>query len=228
MALRRVNFSARTAFGSLEPNLLNPPANDRSTAANLRSAEFMIAAHAASQLPPDLGREVAFAGRSNAGKSSAVNAITGIKGLARSSKTPGRTQQIVFFGLDDSRRLADLPGYGYAKVPEALRLHWRELMDGYFRQRQSLAGLILVMDARHPLKPFDMDMLAWCREAGLDCHILLTKSDKLSRSDTAKALQLVSNACAREGFRATVQAFSSSKMTGVDEARARIVDWLCD
>jgi GTP-binding protein len=186
----------------------------------------MEAAHSPRQIPPDSGREVAFAGRSNAGKSSAVNAITGIKGLARSSKTPGRTQQIVFFDLGDDRRLVDLPGYGYAKVPESLRLHWRELMDEYLRQRQSLAGLVLVMDARHPLKPFDLDMLAWCRDTGLDCHILLTKSDKLSRAETAKALHTVAHACAREGFRASVQAFSSSKASGVDEARARIVGWL--
>jgi GTP-binding protein len=200
-----------------------PPA---SGAISLRAAVFLEAAHSPRQIPADRGREVAFAGRSNAGKSSAVNAITGIKGLARSSKTPGRTQQIVFFDLGDERRLADLPGYGYAKVPEALRLHWRELMDGYLRGRRSLGGLVLVMDARHPLKPFDVDMLAWCRDAGLDCHILLTKADKLSRSETARTLREVTRACADEGFPATVQAFSSSKMTGVDEARARVLGWL--
>ncbi|HRQ64014.1 MAG TPA: ribosome biogenesis GTP-binding protein YihA/YsxC [Xanthomonadaceae bacterium] len=204
---------------------MNQPDRDPRQA-SLRAATFLEAAHSPRQIPPDHGREVAFAGRSNAGKSSAVNAITGIKGLARSSKTPGRTQQIVFFDLGGDRRLVDLPGYGYAKVPESLRLHWRELMDGYLRQRRSLAGLVLVMDARHPLKPFDSDMLAWCRDAGLDCHILLTKSDKLSRSEIAKAQRTVVQVCAKEGFRASVQAFSSSKASGVDEARARILGWL--
>jgi GTP-binding protein len=207
----------------LKPNSDNAA---KPTSLDLRSATFLIAAHAPGQIPHDSGREIAFAGRSNAGKSSAVNAITGVKGLARSSKTPGRTQQIVFFDLGGERRLADLPGYGYAKVPEALRMHWRELMDGYFRGRQSLIGLVLVMDARHPLKPFDVDMLSWCRDAALDCHILLTKADKLSRSESAKTLAEVSRACEKEGFRATVQAFSSSKMSGVDEARARILGWL--
>jgi GTP-binding protein len=197
-----------------------------SAGVRLSGARFLIAAHSPRQVPPDTGREVAFAGRSNAGKSSAVNAITGIKGLARSSKTPGRTQQIVFFELDGDRRLADLPGYGYAKVPEALRLHWRELMDRYLRNRRSLAGLVLVMDARHPLKPFDRELLAWCRDAGLDCHILLTKADKLSRSETAKTLREVAAASAAEGFGASVQAFSASRGTGVEEARARLLAWL--
>lgn len=212
----------------MDTTSLKPDSDNASKPASLdlRRAAFTIAAASPKQLPLDSGREIAFAGRSNAGKSSAVNAITGVKGLARSSKTPGRTQQIVFFDLGDERRLADLPGYGYAKVPEAMRLHWRELMDSYFRGRESLVGLVLVMDARHPLKPFDVDMLTWCRDAALDCHILLTKSDKLSRSETAKTLAAVSRACEKEGFRATVQAFSSSKMSGVDEARARILAWL--
>ena len=130
------------------------------------------------QAPPDAGYEVAFAGRSNAGKSSALNALTQRKSLARTSKTPGRTQHLVFFELDGERRLVDLPGYGYAKVPEKVRRHWGLAMETYLSGRESLRGLVLMMDVRHPLTDFDKQMLQWCQHAGMPVHILLTKADK--------------------------------------------------
>lgn len=194
-------------------------------AALLNSAEFLTAAHELRQLPPDRGREVAFAGRSNAGKSSALNALCRRHGLARTSRTPGRTQQIVLFRLDDERRLADLPGYGYAKVPAALKRHWEQTLDAYLRTRRCLAGVVLIMDARHPLKPFDRQMLAWTQAASLPCHVLVTKSDKLKRGEQAKSLRSVQTALA-DMPGASAQLFSAVKRTGVEEAREVIDEWL--
>ncbi len=201
----------------------------------LQGAQFILAAHRITQLPEDTGAEVAFAGRSNAGKSSALNALTGQKALARTSKTPGRTQQMVAFSLPAGRheaeagprRLIDLPGYGYAKVPEALRAHWREEIDAYLKQRTSLRGVILIMDIRHPLKDFDRMMLDFCEATGLACHVLLTKADKLSRNQAGQALLAMRqslHALRPEGFSA--QVFSSSDMTGVDLARDVVAGWL--
>jgi GTP-binding protein len=178
--------------------------------------EFLTSANHPSQFVPDEGAEVAFAGRSNSGKSSAINAILGRKGLARTSKTPGRTQLVNFFSIGESLRVTDLPGYGYAKVPEAVRQHWGKLMDSYFQQRQSLAGLFLVMDARRPLTEFDQGMLAWAREAGCPVHLLLTKADKLSRGAAAATLLSVRKSV---GDAATAQLFSAFKSTGVETAR---------
>src|SRR5690349_142388 len=141
------------------------------------NVSFLLSAWQPHQFPPDQGAEVAFAGRSNAGKSSALNAIVGRKDLARTSKTPGRTQLINFFALDETRRLADLPGYGYAKVPEQMKQHWRELLSRYVEARESLAGLVIVMDARRPLTDFDQQMLGWTQANGLPTHLLLTKAD---------------------------------------------------
>lgn len=177
---------------------------------------FLTSANKASQFVPDAGVEVAFAGRSNAGKSSAINAILARRGLARTSKTPGRTQLVNFFSVGGDRRITDLPGYGYARVPEAVRRHWGMLMDDYFRARASLAGLFIVMDARRPLTDFDQDMLAWAEAAGCPAHILLTKADKLSRGAGAATLLSVRK---RLGEVATVQLFSALKGTGVEEAR---------
>jgi GTP-binding protein len=146
-----------------------------------RIARYVISAHQLKQLPEDQGIEVAIAGRSNAGKSSAINTFTDQRSLARTSKTPGRTQQIVIFELDENRRIADLPGYGYAKVPAKLKAHWRTVMARYFQTRQCLRGVVLVMDIRHPMREFDQQMLAWCESANIPCHILLTKADKLKR-----------------------------------------------
>jgi GTP-binding protein len=187
-----------------------------------RVARYVISAHHLRQLGADNGYEVAFAGRSNAGKSSAINALTGQKSLARTSKTPGRTQQIVIFEIDDKRRIADLPGYGYAKVPEALRAHWREIMQAYFEQRRSLRGVVLVMDIRHPLRPFDEQMLAWCSAAAVPCHVLLTKADKLKRGPAQSTLLMVRKALPDV---ATAQVFSARKPAGLDELIARLNLW---
>ena len=183
---------------------------------SFNQAEFVISANRPAQFPPDKGSEVAFAGRSNVGKSSALNAIAGRKNLARTSKTPGRTQLVNFFVFPAGDRLVDLPGYGYARVPEAVRRHWRHLMEAYFNQRRSLAGLILVMDARRPLTEFDRQMLAWSEGVGCLTHILLTKADKLSRGKASAMLQEVRAAVDTE---TSVQLFSATRKSGVEQAR---------
>ena len=201
----------------------------------LQGAQFVLAAHRVSQLPADGAAEVAFAGRSNAGKSSALNALTGHRGLARTSKTPGRTQQMVAFSLPPLAqgegepplpvRLIDLPGYGYAKVPEELRAHWKQEIDAYLHRRRSLRGVVLIADIRHPLKEFDRTMLDFCFATGLPCHLLLTKADKLSRNQAAQALAAMRRSFP-DGLHATAQVFSSPAGTGVDEARERVVELL--
>ncbi|HET6431917.1 ribosome biogenesis GTP-binding protein YihA/YsxC [Dyella sp.] len=202
----------------------------------LQGAQFVLAAHRISQLPADQGAEVAFAGRSNAGKSSALNALTGHRGLARTSKTPGRTQQMVAFSLpplaqgDDlpplDVRLIDLPGYGYAKVPVDLREHWKKEIDAYLHQRRSLRGVVLIADIRHPLKEFDRMMLDFCFATALPCHLLLTKADKLSRNQAIQAMAAMRREFDAAERQATVQVFSSSAPTGVDEARAKVIELL--
>lgn len=191
-----------------------------------RAARFATSAPDPRRLPPDTGAEVAFAGRSNAGKSSALNAICDQSGLARTSKTPGRTQLLNVFVLDEVRRLIDLPGYGYAKVPEAVREKWRLAIDAYLRERESLRGIVLIMDSRHPLKDFDRQMLGYCAEIELSCHVLLTKSDKLSRSEAARTLAVVRAECAKQGWTATAQLFSALAKTGLDEARTVLMGLL--
>jgi GTP-binding protein len=201
----------------------------------LQGAQFVLAAHRISQLPADQGAEVAFAGRSNAGKSSALNALTNHKGLARTSKTPGRTQQMVAFGLPPvavegqpplDARLIDLPGYGYAKVPLEMREHWKLEIDAYLHQRRSLRGLVLIVDIRHPLKEFDRMMLAFCFATQLPCHVLLTKADKLSRNQAMQALAALRREFADNSPHATAQIFSSAASTGVDEAREAVMTLL--
>jgi GTP-binding protein len=201
----------------------------------LQGAQFVLAAHRINQLPADEGAEVAFAGRSNAGKSSALNALTGHKGLARTSKTPGRTQQMVAFSLPPivhgdalsavEARLIDLPGYGYAKVPDALREHWRHEIDRYLHQRRSLRGVVLIVDIRHPMKEFDRMMLNFCLDTELACHVLLTKADKLSRNQAAQSLAALRKEL-DVGVPATVQVFSSADGTGVEEARRAVMQLL--
>ncbi|WP_296593585.1 ribosome biogenesis GTP-binding protein YihA/YsxC [Methylophaga sp.] len=190
-----------------------------------RSAHYTVSATQLSQLPPDSGFEVAFAGRSNAGKSSAINTITGIKALARISKTPGRTQMINFFHLDDERAMVDLPGYGYAKVPEKMKLKWQATLSKYLETRQSLRGLMLMMDIRHPLKNFDLQMLDWAKQAELPIHILLTKSDKLGRGAGGNTLQQVRKELKDAGLDASVQLFSSLNHQGRDEAIQVLDNW---
>lgn len=184
---------------------------------------FLLSAWQPQQFPGDSGAEVAFAGRSNAGKSSALNVIVGRKDMARTSKTPGRTQLINFFQLEPGRRLADLPGYGYAKVPEQMKQHWRELLSRYVETRRSLSGLVVVMDARRPLTDFDQQMLAWTQAHGLPTHLLLTKADKLSRSEAALTLKRVRGTI---GESATAQLFSAVAKTGVDDARSAVLRML--
>ena len=189
----------------------------------LRGAAFALAAHRPDQLPADSGAEVAFAGRSNAGKSSAINALTEQGRLARTSATPGRTQQLVVFALPDGRRLIDLPGYGYAKVPAALRDHWRQAIDTYLRTRTCLRGLVLISDIRHALAEFDRQMLAFCAASGLPCVVLLSKADKLSRAQARTRQRDVDRAIAEQAWRAQTIAFSATAGGGVAEARAAVM-----
>jgi GTP-binding protein len=191
-----------------------------------RLASFLTSANKISQLPPDEGLEVAFAGRSNAGKSSALNALTDQRSLARTSKTPGRTQLINFFTIDEQRRLVDLPGYGYAKVPEAIKRHWQQVLAEYLQVRACLRGLVLLMDIRHPLKEFDRQMLDWCASREMPVHILLTKADKLNRGPAGSALQQVRKVLKTEYPQATVQLFSSLDKQGLEQAREHLARWL--
>jgi GTP-binding protein len=190
------------------------------------NTRFVLSSQRLSQLPPEAGAEVAFAGRSNAGKSSAINTITGHKNLARVSKTPGRTQLINFFALDDRHRLVDLPGYGYAKVTQSVRKDWQNTLEGYLQTRQCLRGLMLTMDLRQALAPLDRQLLDWCRETAIPVHILLTKADKLGKGAAAEVLFQVRNAAIELYSAASVQLFSSLKKQGIDEAKAVLTRWL--
>ena len=192
-----------------------------------QNATFFISAHHLRDLPPASGIEVAFAGRSNAGKSSALNTLANHNRLAYVSKQPGRTQLINFFTLGNDRHLVDLPGYGYAKVPESMRAHWQSVLARYLSERTSLAGLVLVMDSRHPLQPLDRQMLDWFCPSGKPVHVLLTKSDKLSRGEAGLTLAKTrKELLASWGESCTVQLFSSSKKLGVEEAEKIIGAWL--
>ena len=202
------------------------PKNDVNTMNPYSQAIFLKSAALVSQLPTDTGFEVAFAGRSNAGKSSALNCLTGIRQLARISKTPGRTQLINLFTVgDETRRLVDLPGYGFAKTTLVNRARWDQMISDYFEKRESLAGLVLLMDVRHPLKPHDQEMIAWCVEFEVPVHILLSKADKLSKDAQKKALFMVQKTVSHcEGV--SVQLFSALKKVGLEEARVRLDEWL--
>ena len=193
---------------------------------NFTDTQFIKGAHTLQQCLPDNGREVAVAGRSNAGKSSALNVITGIKGLARTSKQPGRTQQINYFELGDRQYLVDLPGYGYAKVPPKVRQHWDETLSAYFETRQSLEGLVVIMDIRHPMKELDQQLIEWVTDIGIPTHCLLTKSDKLSKGQAASAKQKTQALLALIDPDISVQLFSALDHRGVDEAREKIQHWL--
>ena len=191
-----------------------------------QGATFLTAAVRFEQAPADLGREVVFAGRSNAGKSSAINAICHQRGLARTSKTPGRTQQLIFFRLDDDRRLVDLPGYGYARVSESIKLEWQAHMADFLGRRQSLAGLVIVMDCRHPLTDYDQQMLAWSRRAGHPVLLLLTKADKLKRGALAATQLAVERDTAGTDGLVQVLTFSAMERTGVEAVQTVLDGWL--
>jgi GTP-binding protein len=192
-----------------------------STYSNVR---FLTSAAEAHQLAPDSGKEIAFAGRSNSGKSTALNAVTQRTGLARVSRTPGRTQLINFFELAPERRLVDLPGYGFAKVPERVRMHWLQLMEHYFNTRESLVGLILIVDSRRGLGAQDAGMLEWVLARDRLAHVLLTKSDKLNRRDGQRVLRETAAACSDTSVSA--QLFSAHSKEGLDEARQVMDRWL--
>lgn len=200
-----------------------------------RRATFTLGAPTVAYLPPDSGYEVAFAGRSNAGKSSAINSITGQKALARVSKTPGRTQHINFFELDPTlnpgRRLVDLPGYGYAKVAHSVKEQWQAALEEYLNTRQSLQGLVIVMDIRHPLTPFDQEMLDTCQHARLATHILLTKADKLSKGAAGATLQQVRRTLTEryqedDAPLPTAQLFSALRGIGIEDVHRKLDEWL--
>jgi len=190
-----------------------------------RQVSFLISAAKLNQTPADSGYEVAFAGRSNAGKSSAINVLCDQKSLARTSKTPGRTQLLNFFALDDQRRLVDLPGYGYAKVSVNIKKDWQGSLAQYLEQRQCLRGLILMMDVRHPLKPYDRQMLDWARHIQLPVHVLLTKADKLKRGPATNSLLKVKKELAEMDANFSVQLFSSLKRQGIAEAHQVLNRW---
>ncbi len=188
--------------------------------------EFLASAHRMEEMWPDTGREVAFAGRSNAGKSSAINALAAKHKLAFVSKTPGRTQTINFFSAGKNRRWVDLPGYGFAKVSKAERAYWGELISAYLTIRKSLFGLIILADSRHGIKPLDAQLIAWFSPSGRPIHVLLTKVDKLTQSESMAVLRKVQGELARGYANCTVQLFSATTNRGIDEANAVVAKWL--
>ncbi len=197
-------------------------------APNFRAARFLTSAARLEQSPEDAGWEVAFAGRSNAGKSSAINSLTGNKKLAKTSRTPGRTQLINYFELSPQQRLVDLPGYGYAKVPPAVKKAWTKELERYLSRRQSLRGLILLMDVRHPLQEFDQQMLGWANAAQMPVHILLTKADKLKKGPANNSLLAVRKALQAQAELVSVQLFSALKHSGLEQLESVLGAWLTD
>ncbi len=187
-----------------------------------RRAQFVLSTPELYPLPEDKGCEVAFAGRSNAGKSSALNAIVDQNALARTSKTPGRTQHLVVFGLEPQERLVDLPGYGYAKVPLALKRAWHQLIDAYVTDRRSLTGIVVVSDIRHALTDFDLQMLQYCRARALPCVVLLSKADKLNRGPALEVRKRVLREIAALGIESEALVFSAHAKSGIAEARRAI------
>jgi GTP-binding protein len=190
------------------------------------TARFLAASDSYAGLPSQTRGEVAFLGRSNAGKSSALNALTGRRKLARVSRTPGRTRQFILFEVGEGLLLVDLPGYGYARVPGELKQQWNVALSEYLQHRPQLVGLVLVMDARHPLTASDRQLLEWLRPSGRPIHALLTKADKLTREQAARALRTTQDELQRLQLDATVQLFSSTRRQGVEEAIGRVAGWL--
>jgi len=192
----------------------------------LRRAQFRTSVAKTAQLPPDRGTEVAFVGRSNSGKSSVLNTLTDHRGLARVSKTPGRTRLINYFDLDDDHALVDLPGYGYAAVDSGTRAGWEQLLGDYLRERRALRGVVLIMDCRHPLSLQDETLLDFCAAAGRPVHVLLNKADKLAHGAQIQTLQRVRRLLADRNHDFSVQLFSATRKSGVEEARAVVARWL--
>ena len=190
-----------------------------------RNVSYLTSAAKLAQSPPDSGFEVAFAGRSNAGKSSAINTLCDQKSLARTSKTPGRTQLLNFFALDEDRRIVDLPGYGFAKVPQNLKRQWQGTLADYLEHRQCLQGIFLMMDCRHPLKDNDRQMLEWAAHIGLPVHVLLTKADKLKKNPANNSLFKVRQTIKAISADFSVQLFSSTKKTGLETAWEKLDSW---
>jgi GTP-binding protein len=190
-----------------------------------RNAQFLLSVNRWNQLPDENSIEIAFAGRSNAGKSSAINTITDNKALCRTSKTPGRTQMINYFSIVPGRHLVDLPGYGYAKVPEKIKLHWQKLLERYLTERNALKGVVIIMDVRHPLTEYDRQMLSWCQRSHMPAHILLTKADKFKRGAGQNILLKVRKSLKAEYPGTTAQLFSALNKTGVEEAQEKLNAW---
>ena len=191
-----------------------------------RHAVFEISVAEPSGLPAPYGKEIAFAGRSNSGKSSAINTLAGHTRLAYVSKTPGRTQLINLFRLKGGAAMVDLPGYGFAQVPMAVRKQWQGLLEHYLTQRSNLVGLVLIMDSRRPLLELDWKMIGWFTATGRPIHCLLTKSDKLTKQEQTKILRETKKALAYQGSTITVQLFYSLKKTGMDEVETVVGGWL--
>jgi GTP-binding protein len=188
-------------------------------------AKFINSAPQLKDAPPDEGLEVAFAGRSNAGKSSAINSLTRQNSLARISKTPGRTQMLNFFQFAEGKKFVDLPGYGYARVPLAVKEKWHKMMEDYLSKRKALCGIVLVMDVRHPLTEFDWQMITWCEHNELPLHIILTKADKLAYGAAKNTLLKVRKALAEVNFPLSLQLFSAVSKNGVDEIHQVLDQW---
>ncbi|WP_281560455.1 ribosome biogenesis GTP-binding protein YihA/YsxC [Thalassomonas sp. RHCl1] len=199
-----------------------------SSVINLQKATFTISAPDIRSLPAEGGIEVAFAGRSNAGKSSALNTLTRQKSLARTSKTPGRTQLINVFEIAENKRLVDLPGYGFAKVPLEMKKKWQKALGEYLQKRESLKGLVVLMDIRHPLKDLDMDLIQWAADSELPVLALLTKADKLKQGKRNSEVLQVRKTLAALNADIQVMAFSSLKRTGVEQANNVICQWFED
>ena len=193
---------------------------------NYHQARFLQSATTLNTLPPELGFEVAFAGRSNSGKSSTLNALCQQKSLARTSKTPGRTQLINFFGLADGKFLVDLPGYGYAKVPDKVKQEWQRFIESYLTTRFTLCGLVIVMDIRRPMLEHDLNMLSWAEFRNLPTHVILNKSDKLKKGQAKSSLLKTQQQLKQYKHPVSVQMLSAFKKTGLDELRKQLDSWL--
>lgn len=213
-------------LASVDTDVIRSSPSHNAEHAYFRRARFMLSVEQLRDLPPDTGREIAFVGRSNVGKSSVINALCDQQGLARTSRTPGRTQHFVLFDLGDERRLMDLPGFGYAVVDKTTRAHWQVTMPRYLEIRAALAGLVLIADARHPLKQDELDFVSWTLAARVPLVVLLNKADKLGRQATLAALRSATReVTARGGDVDAVRPFSATARTGIPELRALLHEW---